>query len=325
MAPLNGRVLITGGTGSLGVATLLTAEKNGWPVEFIIFSRDETKQSNLRKRFPQYQYHLGDVAKYDDIASVVRGTEPETILHYAAYKQVPAAQNNVKATIETNVLGSLNVVNAALEYRIDQVVASSTDKAAESVNAYGSGKHLMECLFQDANKWGKTSFHLARYGNVVSSNSSVIPFFAEQLLLGGPLTVTDRRMIRFWISLKEAVNLILLALDQSPGVITVPRAPAMSVWDLADSMRKEVAGGQHIKIKELSIRPGEKLVESMVTKAESFYTKTDGRYYYIYPPVSSNKVFNSAAPFAYTSDKPDHWLTWAEMKQLIQESKELGS
>ena len=325
MTGLEGKVLITGGTGSLGKATLLLAEREKWTAKFIIFSRDETKQGQLRKRFPQHLYYLGDVAKYDDIASVVRGTKPQTILHYAAYKQVPAAQNNVKATVATNVLGSQNVVNAALEYKVEQVVASSTDKAAECVNAYGSSKHLMECLFQDANKWNLTRFTLARYGNVVSSNSSVIPFFAEQLKQGGPLTITDKRMIRFWISLKEAVGLILRAAEQYRGVIVVPRAPSMSIWTLANHMKREYPGGQHINVVETAIRPGEKLVECMVTQAESFHTLTDGKYFYIYPPGMPNPVFNDKAPFTYTSDEPDHWLLWDEMKELIKESKDLGS
>lgn len=323
MTGLSGRILVTGGTGSLGKATLLMAEKENWNAEFIIFSRDETKQGNLRSQFPQHYYILGDVAKYSDISGAVLGTSPDIILHYAAYKQVPAAQNNVSATVETNVLGSQNVVNSALEYGVKQVVASSTDKAAECVNAYGSSKHLMECLFQDANKWGRTTFHLARYGNVVSSNSSVIPFFNQQLKSGGPLTVTDRRMIRFWISLRDAVGLILRALEQKPGVIVVPKAPAMSIWELAEHMRKEFVGGEQIEIKEIKIRPGEKLIECMVTKAESFHTVKDKEFFYIYPPTSD--VYNEDAPFTYTSDNPGKWLSWEGMLELIAESSELGS
>lgn len=323
MTGLTGKILITGGTGSLGKATLLLAEQEEWNAEFVIFSRDETKQGKLRRRFPQHTYLLGDVAKYPDIASAVRGTKPDIILHYAAYKQVPAAQNNVHATVETNVLGSQNVVNAALEYGVKQVVASSTDKAAESVNAYGSSKHLMECLFQNGNKWGITSFHLARYGNVVASNSSVIPFFKEQLTAGGPLTVTDFRMVRFWISLREAVELILRALEQKPGVIVVPKAPSMYIKKLAECMIQNTLGCKDIKVKELKIRPGEKLVECMVTKAESFHTLQDADYFYIYPPTSD--MFNAKAPFTYTSDNPMNWLTWPGMLQLIAESNELGS
>lgn len=321
---MEGKILITGGTGSLGKATLLTAERENWPAKFVIFSRDETKQGNLRKRFPQHQYILGDVAKESDINSAVRGTRPDIILHYAAYKQVPAAQNNVNATIETNVIGSQNVVNAALEYGVKQVVASSTDKACESVNAYGSSKHLMECVFQDANKWGLTTFHLARYGNVVSSNASVIPFFMEQIARGGPITVTDKRMTRFWISLAEAVQLIQSALRQKPGIIVVPKAPAMSVWQLAEYMRYEY-GSTEIIIEDVGIRPGEKIHESMVSEAESFHTEDHhaALCFFIHPPTSGFKSWG--VPFSYTSDQPQSWLTWVDMKKLIETSKGLGS
>lgn len=321
---MEGKILITGGTDSLGKATLITAERENWPAKFVIFSRDETKQGNLRKRFPQHQYILGDVAKYSDISSAVRGTKPDIILHYAAYKQVPAAQNNVNATIETNVVGSQNVVSAALEYGVKQVVASSTDKASQSINAYGSGKHLMECIFQDANKWGMTTFHLARYGNVVSSNASVIPFFMEQIKAGGPITVTDKRMTRFWISLAEAVGLIQTALRQNPGVIVVPKAPSMSVWQLAEYMRDEY-GNHDIEIKDIGIRPGEKIHESMVSEAESFHTEDNfaALHFYIHPPTSGFK--SGYPPYSYTSDQPQHWLKWEEMKKLISISKELGS
>jgi UDP-N-acetylglucosamine 4,6-dehydratase len=324
MEGLVGTVLVTGGTGSLGKATLLTAEREKWPVKFVIFSRDETKQSNLRKRFPQHRYILGDVAKYSDIGSAVRGTKPETILHYAAYKQVPAAQNNVNVTIETNIIGSQNVVNAALEYGVKQVVASSTDKACQSVNVYGNSKAAMECVFQDANKWGSTTFHLARYGNVVASNSSVIPFFLDQIKSGGPITVTDKRMTRFWISLKTAVGLICEALKQEPGIIVVPKAPALNVWTLAEYLRYEY-GTSTIEIKDVGIRPGEKLHECMVSEAESFHTldRALDPYFYIYPPTT--EVHSWGTPFSYSSNEPGNWLMWEDMKKLIEESRELGS
>ena len=325
MSGLEGKVLITGGTGSLGRATMLMAEQNKWDAEFIIFSRDESKQSNLRKRFPNHKYFLGDVAKLSDISNVVRGVQPDVILHYAAYKQVPSSMCNVSATIETNVIGSQNVVEAALQYGVKKVVASSTDKACGcGANAYGVSKSLMEHVFQDANKWGITSFHLARYGNVVASSGSVFPFFKEQIKAGGPITVTDRRMTRFWISLKRAVELILIALNQEPGVIVVPRAPAMSVWELAECMRKEY-GNPHIPIIDVGIRPGEKIHEGMVSEAESFHTlgTRNSPHFLIYPPLTETR--SSEAPFSYTSDFPSGWLDWEGMKVLIKESKELGS
>ena len=325
MIKVSGRFLITGGTGSLGKATLIRANQEGWDADFIIFSRDETKQGSLRKEFPQYRYFLGDVAKYSDIDDVVRGTKPDAILHYAAYKQVPAAQNNVNATIATNVQGSQNVVRAALAHNVKQVIASSTDKACQCVNAYGAAKNLMECIFQDANKWNSqlSTFNLARYGNVVSSNSSVIPFFKQQIKAGGPVTITDFRMVRFWISLWQAVELILEAGCADPGVIVVPKAPIMNILDVAKYLIREADKEEKIEIKDIGIRPGEKIHECMVSEAESFHTIDKGKYFHIYPPNAG--VFNPSAPFSYTTENADRQLTDKQMAELIRKSKELGS
>lgn len=323
MAGLSGRIFVTGGTGSLGKATLLLAEREGWNAEFIIFSRDEAKQSKLRKQFPQHTYILGDVAKKDDVRSSVRGIRPKYILHYAAYKMIPSSQVNSNATIWTNIVGSQNVVEAALEYGVNKVIASSTDKACQSINFYGASKLIMEGVFQDANKWGTTSFHLARYGNVVSSNSSVVPFFREQIAKGGPVTITDLQMTRFWISLREAVDLILRASKTSPGVIVVPKAPVMSVWDVANCLIGETGKGGQVKIQTIGIRAGEKIHESMVSEAESYHTEEGENHFYIYPPNS--KVKTHDVPFSYTTENASRELTDDGFLELIRESKELGS
>lgn len=318
MHELKGNILVTGGTGSLGKAVLNIAKRDKWRSKFAVFSRDETKQNVLKRQFPEHTYILGDVSRYDDISRAVRGYRPDIILHFAAYKQIPAAQNNVYATVETNVRGSQNVIDAALEYGVPHVAASSTDKACEPANVYGSSKNLMEGLFQDANKWKQTNFHLARYGNVVCSNSSVIPLFLKQKEEGNSLTVTRKEMTRFWISLEQAVSLICSSLQLTPGTILVPKAGAMSMESLATYL-----GGEG-DIKEIGIREGEKIHECMVSESESFHTCSyfDG-YYHIYPPTGDYE--NALAPFSYCSNDPSRILAGKEIDLMIEVAKLLGS
>lgn len=321
------RVLVTGATGSLGKALLMRAKENNWNVDFVIFSRDETKQGKLKQQYPEYRYVLGDVAKYNDVKRAMRGVD--LVFHFAAYKQVPSAQNNVPATIETNVIGSQNVVDAAVECGVEKVVASSTDKACQSVNVYGQSKAVMEAIFQHGNTLGDTTFHLARYGNVICSNSSVIPLFEKQAKEGGPLTVTHQDMTRFWISLDRAVDLVLHALNQTPGTIVVPKAGAMSVYEVAKAVANmyfdttiDVTGDSKYykftlpvtsEIKITGIRAGEKIHEAMVSDAESFYVHQDEEHFYINPPTS--EVINHDY-FSYTSDIAPK-LTSYDMQEAI--------
>lgn len=299
------RILITGGTGSLGQALLKRLASMGITSGVTIFSRDENKQSLLRVRYPNHKFLLGDVAKLRDIKRAC--SDIDIIFHFAAYKQVPSAQNNVAATIETNILGSLNVIDAAIECGVEKVVASSTDKACAPVNVYGASKYIMEGAFQDANKYGKTTFHLARYGNVVGSNASVIPLFFRLQEAGMPITVTMREMTRFWITIDTAVDLVFHALDRAPGVIVVPKAKSMSMEDLAGMFSN--------KIVDIGIRPGEKVHEAMVSEAESFHAVDGGTYFYIYPPYDG--IVNET-PFSYTSDNCPQ-LTEDEMQSMIDE------
>ena len=172
------RILITGATGSLGTTLIRRIEEQKWNCQITVFSRDETRQSKLKSQYPQHRYILGDVSKLSDGRRAFR--DIDIVFHFAAYKQVPSSQNNVTATMETNIIGSQNVVDAAIDMGIKQVVASSTDKSCKSVNFYGVSKAAMESLFQHGNLFGHTTFHLARYGNVVGSNASVIPLFEQQ-------------------------------------------------------------------------------------------------------------------------------------------------
>jgi FlaA1/EpsC-like NDP-sugar epimerase len=291
-------ILITGGTGSLGHALVQRLYET---CNITIFSRDETKQGKMKNIYPNCTYMLGDVSKLSDLELALR--DIDTVFHFAAYKQVPSAQNNALSTVETNVIGSINVARASIMAGVKQVVASSTDKACQSVNLYGMSKAVMEAVYQDMNKYGGTTFHLTRYGNVVSSNASVVPLFQKQAAAGGPLTVTHKDMTRFWLHIQTAVDLILHALDVSPGIIVVPKAKALPIVDVAT-----LIGGVDLGIKEIGIRPGEKIHEAMVSEAESFHTEyndTDNisgltGLFYIHPPKSSYR--NSTAPFSYTSD-----------------------
>lgn len=301
------KILITGGTGTLGKAVLTRARRNFWGAEFVIFSRDETKQSILRQKFPEHQYVLGDITRYNDLKRAMRGID--IVMHFAAYKQVPSAQNNIAATIETNIYGSQQVVEAAIDMEVSQVVTTSTDKAASPESAYGVGKKMVEYVFQDANKYGATNFHITRYGNVLASNQSVAVLWEHQAKVGGPITITDRRMTRFFLSIDEAINQVLMSLQSEPGVILVPKAPSILMIDFA----KEFA--QDLAIVDIGLRPGEKIHEGMVSEAESFYTEDRGNFYLIHPPTSSFR--NEGAPFSYTSDKPSRFLSAKELLEML--------
>lgn len=299
-------ILITGGTGSLGQQLLTRIRNENWGVNVTVLSRNETNQSKTKKLFPYHRYVLGDVSKIEDLERVMYGID--TVFHFAAYKQVPTSQVNVSATLASNVIGSQNVARVATRYGVKRVVASSTDKSCSPVNYYGASKFLMEGIFQEANSWGNTIFTLARYGNVVNSNGSVIPLFLKQRAAQKPLTVTSFEMTRFWITLDQAVNLVLFALEQDAGTITVPKAGAMSIGDLA------IGIAEGLPVQEIGVRPGEKIHEAMVHGPESLHTKELDDHFIIYPPTSP---ILQEEPFTYTSDKPNHWLTQEEMRVMI--------
>lgn len=310
---LDGKVLITGGTGSLGKAVLARAERENWPAEFTIFSRDETKQNILKQKYPQHRFVLGDICRYNDLKRAMRGID--TVLHLAAYKQIPMAQNNIGATVQVNVIGSQNVVDAAIDNNVNKVVTTSTDKAMSPENAYGCVKKITEYIFQDANKYNATTFHITRYGNVLMSNQSVGLLFKKQAQDGGPLTITDRRMTRFFLTLDQAIDLILRALDTEPGYIVVPKAPSTYIYQLAEVI------GNGLPIVETGIRAGEKLDEGMVSESESFYVEEDEDHFYIHPPTDEYR--NPDAPFSYMSNNPVRYITNEELAEMIAETERL--
>lgn len=308
---LTGVVLITGGTGSLGQAIVRRARRENWNCDIIIFSRDEYKQSLMKSRYPEYRYMLGDVRDADALDLVCR--DADYIIHTAAYKQVPSSEANAQEAVKTNVIGSMNVALSAMRAGVVHVVGISTDKACEPINCYGQSKAVMERLFQSYAAYNSTTFSLVRYGNVVGSRGSIVPFFLKQAEKGGPFTITDRRMTRFWLSLEQSVNLIIKAFSEGiSGTIIVPKVPSMKVEDVARAINP------NIEILDIGIRPGEKIQESLVSSGEALHTEDIGTHYRIYP-ATFGFLGNLPFDFSYTTDKNNLWLTIEEMSRMIDE------
>jgi UDP-N-acetylglucosamine 4,6-dehydratase len=321
----NRSILITGGTGSLGNKLVDLLLKFTSPRRIIIFSRDEYKQFVMAEKFrshDQVRFFLGDVRDKDRLKRAFEGVD--YVIHAAALKQVPAAEYNPFEFVKTNVVGAENVIDAAIDTGIKRVAALSTDKAANPINLYGATKLCSDKLFVAGNSYSgprETRFTIVRYGNVVGSRGSVIPFFLERRKTG-MLPITHPEMTRFWITLDQAACFVLNALQlMHGGEIFVPKIPSMRIVDLAQligpTCRHEVVG----------IRPGEKLHEMMV-EPESGHNTLDGGTHYIIQPVikfwdasSNGHASKSACPagFSYTSGGNDRWVEPEEMKRMILE------
>lgn len=296
-------IFITGGSGSLGSALIRHLCDTD---DVTVYSRDEWKQSELRREFPDVRFVLGDVRDMDRLLMAMRGQE--FVVHAAAYKQVPSAEANVDEAIHTNVMGSLNVARAAVLNGVGCVIGISTDKACEPINAYGQTKALMEKLFQQADDWGDTIFNCVRYGNVLGSRGSVVPLFLRQLAEGKKYTITDPAMTRFWLTMPEAVSLITSVLDDDEGIqsgaIIVPACPASDMLTLLHAVHRLYGNddgpltAEHFDV--IGMRPGEKLHERLIHWNESEHTLPPGDYphYQILP--SDTDVRHE--PFIYTSD-----------------------
>jgi UDP-N-acetylglucosamine 4,6-dehydratase len=305
------KLLITGGTGSLGTAILSRAEKENWNVDITVLARNETKIAQTRARFPQYRAEIGDVRDLDWLRTIVPGHD--TVIHAAALKIVPVAEINVKEATTCNVEGTKNVAIACAEADVEKAVFISSDKAC-GPTYYGITKRLGEGLFREANNWRSTQFISVRYGNVLKSANSIVPLFERLIKEDKPFTLTHREMTRFWLSMQQAIDLIIYALNHSvSGTITVPKAPAMKVADVAKAL------DPNREIIEIGIRPGERLHETLIVREEAMHTVDIGEYFIIYPPnlaTSSNLPFQ----YEYTSDHPAHWLTQEDLYKLLNES-----
>lgn len=312
------KVFLTGGTGSLGHA-LLDFFANDMVEEVTVYSRDEIKQGEMRRAYPDARYMLGDVRDYDRLLLAMRGHD--TVIHAAAYKQVPSAEANVNEAIATNIMGSLNVARAAVHNDVNYVVGVSTDKACQPINAYGETKALMEKLFQQADTWGDTIFNCVRYGNVLGSRGSVVPLFREQLKRQH-VTMTNPYMTRFWMTLDQAVDLVWAAIDQGnaldDGAILVPQCPAADM----NTLLRAVAKIENVELQDdwvtlIGTRPGEKLHEQLVHENESLHTRQPTLslpYWQILPAAFMPK--EAPTPFSYSSDMAKQ-LTADELAEML--------
>lgn len=279
----NARILITGGTGSWGqTLTRLMLEKHN-PKEIIIFSRGELQQVLMQRKFknPKIKYIIGDVRDYEAVKFATKNVD--YIFHMAALKHVPICEDQPQEAIKTNVIGTTNVVNAAIENCVKKVIDVSTDKAVEPLNLYGMTKAVGEKLIIQANDLtDHTRFVCVRGGNVMGSNGSVIPYFIEQIRNGGPVTITDLRMTRFFLTLEEAIGLLFKAAEESIGGETfVMNMPAAYIKDIADILINVYGDAE---ITEMGSKPGEKLDEMLISKHEAVMSyKYDDAYFVILP------------------------------------------
>ena len=325
------QVLITGGTGSFGKAFLEEILDSGYSLErVVVYSRDELKQWEIQQRFPVNKYpqlrlFLGDVRDKERLIQAMQGID--TVIHAAALKQVPAAEYNPLEFIKTNVLGTENVVQACLANNVKNAVALSTDKAAAPVNLYGATKLCADKLFIAANNIkGKRDikFSVVRYGNVMGSRGSVTPFFLNQARNGSFISVTDERMTRFNISLKQGVKMVLWALRNQIGKeLFVPKIPSYNILELA----KAIAPSLQTQV--IGIRPGEKIHEEMITVSDSPTTVDIGDYYAILPPgdnfelqtyIDVWKARLVPENFSYSSGSNPHFLNAEQLRDLIREN-----
>ena len=314
-------VMITGGTGSFGKQFVRTALGQAAPRKLIIFSRDELKQFDMRQQFneqdhPCMRYFIGDVRDRERLYRAMDGVD--IVIHAAALKQVPTAEYNPIEVIKTNILGGANIIDAAIDRNVQRVIALSTDKAANPINLYGATKLCSDKLFVAANGYSGqhgTRFSVVRYGNVMGSRGSVIPFF-QQMRATGVLPVTDPKMTRFWITLEQAVEFVLGCLERMHGgEIFVPKIPSMNIVDLARAIAPEC------RLDIVGVRPGEKLHETMVPEDDARNTVEYDDCFVIRAPGANGAVKrNGGRPcpegFRYSSDNNSIWLSVEQLQRL---------
>jgi len=312
-------ILVTGGTGSFGKKFIRKALTLG-EKKIIVFSRDELKQYEMKQEFQdgRIRFFIGDVRDKDRLYRAFDGVD--IVIHAAAMKHVDACEYNPFEAVKTNIHGAQNIIEAAIDRGVEKVIALSTDKACSPVNLYGATKLASDKLFVAANAYvgeKKTRFAVVRYGNVVGSRGSVVPFF-KKIKDTGKLPITDERMTRFWITLDQGVQFVLDNLERMyGGEIFVPKIPSMKVTDLAKAI------GPECEIEVIGIRPGEKLHEAMIMEDDARHTLEFDDYYVIQPELAwfSQEQLNAgkALPdgFAYTSDNNTEWLTVEQLRQLI--------
>ena len=315
-------VLVTGGTGLFGKKFIDIMLKEYHPRRLVVFSRDELKQFEMQAAgfsHPSLRYFIGDIRDLQRCRRAFEGVD--LVVHAAALKQVPACEYNPMEAIKTNILGSSNVIDAAIDAGVSRVVALSTDKAVNPINLYGATKLAAEKLFVQSNAYAgarKTRFTCVRYGNVVGSRGSVVPFFLKQRETGR-VTVTDERMTRFWISLEQGVRFVIRAVENMHGgEVFVPKIPSMTVTDLARAIAPEAA------IDFIGIRPGEKLHEVLISEDEARQTVELEDMFVVQPAESlwfgrdwEGKGRMLEDGFRYSSNNNDQWLNVEQIQSII--------
>jgi UDP-N-acetylglucosamine 4,6-dehydratase (inverting) len=314
-------VLVTGGTGSFGKKLVEIMLRDFHPNKLIIFSRDELKQHEMRMKgfdHPSLRFFIGDVRDKERLHRAMQGVN--IIIHAAALKQVPACEYNPFEAVKTNIIGAQNIIDAAIDTHVEKVVALSTDKAVNPVNLYGATKLCAEKMFIQGNAYagvGGTAFSCVRYGNVIGSRGSVIPLFMSQKKQG-KMTITDERMTRFWITLDQAVQLVIVAIDHMQGgEIFLPKIPSMKIMDLTEAIAPEC------EIDIIGIRPGEKLHEVLITEEEARTTVSYNGMYVIMPShpwwKRENYIKAEKLPqgFVYASNKNNKWLNVEDLRRII--------
>lgn len=323
----NKTVLITGGTGSFG-KEFVKSVLHLYPKikKIIIFSRDEFKQFNMAntpdfKDNPKLRFFIGDVRDKDRLYRAFINVD--IVIHAAAMKQVPSCEYNPFEAIKTNIIGAQNIIDAAIDRQVQKVIALSTDKACTPINLYGATKLCSDKLFIAGNVYAentKTKFSVVRYGNVLGSRGSIIPFFKELVQSGATkLPITDMNMTRFWLQLSDAVQMVLLALNiMHGGELFVKKVPSMKITELAKAI------APHLPLTTIGIRPGEKIHEIMISRDDAFRTYEFKDYFVIKPSYvqenTSNPNFQGtrvAPDFEYISKSNTTWLTIQQMKKII--------
>jgi UDP-N-acetylglucosamine 4,6-dehydratase len=317
-------VLVTGGTGSFGKKFIEVMLRDYHPAKIIVYSRDELKQHEMRVKgfnHPSLRYFIGDIRDLARLERAMQGVD--IVIHAAALKQVPACEYNPMEAIKTNILGSGNVIDAALNTGVERVLAISTDKAVSPANLYGATKLAAEKLFIQSNAYAgnkRTRFACTRYGNVVGSRGSVVPIFLKQRETG-ELTLTDDRMTRFWLSLDQGVHFVIKCVEQMHGgEVFVPKIPSMKMTDLAKALAPDA------RIKVVGIRPGEKLHEVLISEDEARTTVELDDMYVVQPAEAlwfgrEWEQTGKSLPdeFRYASNNNSDWLDIAGIKAIVEQ------
>jgi len=301
------KILILGGTGALGKTLIKRYHEDN---DIIVFSRDEHKQVKLKNMFKELCYQIGDVKDKDSLLQAINEYKPDIVINTAALKHVPICEENPYESVKTNIIGHRNLIDCVQlsNHEIESLIFISTDKACKPINVYGMSKAISERLYIDyANKQRDVKVVLCRYGNVLESTGSVIPYFKKLLQSGvESLPITDKRMTRFTITLKESVELIDWAYnhDESHGCIVVPKLKSMFITDLADVLAKDY-GNQDVKFDYVGIRPGEKLHEEMVSLEESMRSKEFDKYFMITDEIINNDAWSFSSDTTVINDKQE--------------------